>query len=417
MFLKRSGIRRRLTSAATFLSGLLIVLATLNDAFAADKKLPNKKGDAHALPAGARELNIGDPAPDFELPGIDGKTHRLADYKEAKLLMIAFISNHCPDSHAAEGRIKQLLGEMKGKGLTLVAINPNNPDGLRLDELGYSKYNDGFDDMKKYATEQGFTFPYLYDGETQAIAKAYGCLATPHVFIFDAERKLRYKGQFDDSRFAEASTVKSQDARQAVEALLAGRPVPVEVTKPHGCSTKWMEKKSSVAVADAKQAATPVEVELIDTAGVAALRKNGTAKVRLFNVWATWCAPCVAEFPELVTTARKFGLRDFELITLSTDEPKDIAKAKAFLEKKGAAPGDKLKRSIKDEGRKTNSYLYRGADVNELMKVLDPEWAGGIPHSVLVAPDGKIIWRHNGAVDGDELRAQILQFMGPYYKP
>ncbi|MBI3880154.1 MAG: redoxin domain-containing protein [Verrucomicrobia bacterium] len=394
-----------------------VLLACVAVASAAAKKLPNKKGDAHALPAGAHELNIGDAAPDFALPGIDGKTHRLADYKNAKLLMIAFISNHCPDSHAAEGRIKQLLADFRGKGLALVAINPNNPDGLRLDELGYSKYNDGPDDMKKYAAEQGFNFPYLYDGETQAMAKSYGCLATPHVFLFDADRRLRYQGQFDDSRFADAATVKTTDARNAVEALLAGRPVPVETTKPHGCSTKWMEKKSTVAEADAKQAATPVDVEPIDTAGVTALRKNGTAKMRLFNVWATWCAPCVAEFPELVTTARKFGLRDFELITLSVDAPDATPKVKAFLEKKGAAPGGKLQRSIKEEGRKTNHYLYTGADVNELMKVLDPEWPGGVPHSVLVAPDGKILWRHNGPVDGDELREKILALMGPYYVP
>src|SRR3954470_18483917 len=146
-------------------------------------------------PAGLADLKIGDAAPDFSLPGIDDKTHQLAEYKGAKLLMIAFISNHCPDSHASEQRIKQLVTELRGQSFQLVAINPNNPDGLRLDELGYSKYNDGFEDMKKYAAEQGFNFPYLYDGATQAVAKAYGCLATPHVFVFDAERRLRYKGQ------------------------------------------------------------------------------------------------------------------------------------------------------------------------------------------------------------------------------
>jgi len=169
-------------------------------------------------------LAIGDPAPDFTLPGIDGRTHRLADYQEAKLLMIAFISNHCPDSHAAEGRIMQLVADLKGKSFALVAVNPNNPDGLSITELGYSKYNDGFDDMKKYAAEQGFTFPYLYDGETQAAARALGCIATPHVFIFDAQRKLRYQGQLADSRFADPATVKSKDARNPIEALLASRP-------------------------------------------------------------------------------------------------------------------------------------------------------------------------------------------------
>ena len=364
-----------------------------------------------------QDLKIGDAAPDFKLLGIDDKRHTLGDYRAAKVLMVAFISNHCPDSHAAEARIKKLIRDMPAGQFSLVAINPNSPDGLSIDELGFSKYNDGFDDMKKYAADEGFNFPYLYDGETQAIAKAYGCLATPHVFVFDAERKLRYKGQFDDSRFADEATVTSQDARHAVEALLAGKPVPVEITKPHGCSTKWLDKKDLVSKKVEKWDKTPVDVELIDAAGVAGLRKNGTNKMRLFNVWATTCAPCVAEFPELVTTARKFGLRDFELITISTDDPKDSAKVKAFLEKRGAGLLDRLKPSLKAEGRTTNSYIFKEADTNALMKALDPEWPGAIPHTVLVGTNGEILWRHNGAVNGEELRTVILEKMGRFYRP
>jgi peroxiredoxin len=376
-----------------------------------------KKPDARALPGGAQELKIGDDAPDFNLPGIDGKTHALAQYKDAKVLMIAFLSNHCPDSQAAEGRIKAFVDEQKGRGFALVAINPNHPDALRDDELGYSKYNDGFDDMKKHAAEQGFNFPYLYDGETQAVARAYGCLATPHVFVFDAQRKLRYKGAFDDSQYADPATVKSAEAPKAVEALLAGNPVAVEITKPHGCSTKWLMKKTQAAEENEKWGKKPVDVEPIDVAGVAALRKNGTKKVRLFNVWATWCGPCIAEFPELVKTARKFGLRDFEMITISLDEPKNLDRVKAFLENKHAALPDRLKASLKAEGRKTNSYLFQGGTQEELIKVLDPDWPGPIPHSVLVGPDGNILWRHNGPVDGDELRQKVLDHMGRYYKP
>jgi len=257
------------------------------------------------------------------------------------------------DTHGVEARLKKFLADFRGKGLTFVAINPNHPDGLSIDELGYSKYNDSFEDMSKYAADCGFDFPYLYDGETQAVAKVYGCLATPHVFLFDAARKLRYKGRFDDSRFADESTVKSPDARNAVEALLAGKPVPVEVTQPHGCSTKWRTKQPGIAAQKAKWDKTPVDVAPIDAAGIAALCKNGTNKLRLINVWATWCAPCVAEFPELVTTARKFGLRDFELITISADEPKDTAAVQSFLDKQGAGLSDRLKASVKAEGRTT----------------------------------------------------------------
>jgi len=373
-------------------------------------------GTTHAED-GLHDLKIGDPAPDFSLPGIDGKTHTLAEYKNAKLLMIAFISNHCPSSHAAEGRMKQLIAETRGKGFVFVAINPNNPKGLSLDELGYSKYNDSFEDMQKYAKDQGFDFPYLYDGETQAVAHAYGCLATPHVFLFDADHKLRYKGRFDDSEYADPATVKSPDARNAVEALLTGKEVPVAETKPHGCSTKWNSKSTGIAQKMEKWDKTPVDVQAIDTAGVSALRKNGSGRVRLFNVWATWCVPCVQEFPELVTTARKFDLRNFEFITISADDPKDPAPVKAFLEKHGAGLSARAKNAVKSEGRTTNSYVYNGDSTDDMMKALDPEWPGAIPHTVLVGANGEILWRHNGPIDGDELRAKVLEAMGPYYVP
>lgn len=392
-----------------------VSFATLGSAFAEESKPASKPKPG--TPEDLKTLAIGDAAPDFSLLGIDDKTHTLANYKDAKVLMIAFISNHCPDSQAAEGRLKQLVADLKGQSFTLVAINPNNPIGLRPDELGYSKYNDSFEEMKLHAKEQGFDFPYLYDGETQGTAKAYGCLATPHVFVFDAERKLRYKGALDDSRYADPATVKSSDGRNAVEALLAGKEVTVTETKVHGCSTKWLTKKSAVAADDEKWAHATVDVETIDAAGVAALRKNGTKKVRLFNVWATWCGPCVEEFPELAKTARKFGLRDFELITISLNRPDEKAEVKKFLGENHAAIPDKIKPTLKAEGRTTNSYIFASENQDELIKALDPEWPGAIPHTLLVAPDGSVIWRHNGEVDGEELRTKVLEYMGRFYKP
>ena len=375
---------------------------------------------ALALTLHAEEVNPIKPAteaPDFKLPGIDGKSHTLADYKKPEVLMVAFLSNHCPTSHAVEARLKKLLADYKGKGFGLVAINPNNPIGLRPDELGYSKYNDSFEEMKLYAKEAGFDFDYLYDGETQATAKAYGCLATPHVFIFDKERKLRYQGRFDDSRYKDEKTVTSPDARNAVEALLAGKPVPVAETKPHGCSTKWIGKHDLVKADNEKWAKGDVTVETIDAAGVAALRKNDTKKVRLFNVWATWCGPCVEEFPELVKTSRKFGLRDFEFISISLDDPADLKNVKAFLDKNGNILPAKLKPSLKAEGRNTNCYVFKGGNNDELIQALDPEWKGPIPFTLVVAPGVKVIYRLNDSVDGEKLREIILNHLGEVYVP
>src|SRR5213079_3364829 len=140
----------------------------------------------------------------------------------------------------------------KAKGVATVAINPNNPEGISVDELGYSKYNDSLEDMKLYAKDQGFRSTYVYDGETQSTAKAYGCLCPPHIFIFDKARKLRYMGRVDDSRYADPSTVKVFDAKIALEAMVAGKPVPVAETRPFGCSTKWLEKKGEVAQGNEK---------------------------------------------------------------------------------------------------------------------------------------------------------------------
>lgn len=370
------------------------------------------------MPEDIAELKIGDSAPDFELTGIDDKKHSLKNYTKAEVLMIAFISNHCPTSQGVEGRLKKLLADAKGRGFRLVAINPNDPAALRPDELGYSRYNDSFEEMKLHAKEQDFDFPYLYDGDTQKTARAYGCLATPHVFVFDRERKLRYKGRLDDSRFADEGTVTSPDARNAVEALLGGKEVPVAETRPHGCSTKWALKRDAVKSDDEKWEKGEVSVELIDAAGVAALRKNDTGKVRLFNVWATWCGPCVAEFPELVKTARKFGLRDFEFISISLDDPKKGAEAvKAFLEKQNAIIPDKIKPTLAKEGRKTNSYIFSEANSDALIKALDPEWPGPIPHTLVVAPGGEVIIRMNGEIVGEELREKILDHMGRFYVP
>ncbi len=409
------------------LPALFLSLASIVGAAESPAPAPAKPGAASTaaagkkssgMPEGFHELAIGDIAPPFSLKGIDDKTHTLESYKDAQVLVIAFISNHCPDSQASESRIKKFVEEFKDKGVALVAVNPNNPVGLRPDELGYSKYNDSFEEMKLHAKEQGFNFPYLYDGETQSMALAYGCLATPHVFVFDGKRKLAYRGAFDDSRYPGDEQVTSQDARNAVEAVLAGKPAPVAITRVHGCSTKWLSKKAAVAADDEKWEKAKVDLEFIDATGVAALRKNGTKKVRLINVWATWCEACVEEFPELTRTARKFGLRDFELITICVDRPDLKDKAKAFLEKHQAAIPDKIKASLKEEGRTTNSYLYTGPSPAALAEALDPDWVGPLPYTILLAPDGSVIWKfNNGALDGEELRKQILDYMGRFYKP
>ena len=368
------------------------------------------------MPADAHSLKIGDPAPDFSLPGIDGRTYSLADFKDAPVLMVVFLSNHCPYSHAAETRLLPLYAEMKARGLAVVAINPNSPAGIEISELGYSKYNDTFAEMKLYARDRGFTFPYLYDGETQRIAKAYGCLCTPHIFLFDRDRRLRYAGRLDDSPYPEASTVTQTDARNAIVALLDGQPVPVPMTKPFGCATKWIEKQAGIARINEQWEHTPVTLGTIDPAGMAALAANPTNQVRLINVWATWCVPCVEEFPSLVTLTRQFQGRNFELITVSIDDQADEARALRFLQRQHAALPDRLGKVAAAEGRSTDNYLFRGS-LGDLEKSLDPQWPGPVPYTLIVAPGGKVLYRHLGVLDVAEVRAVLVDVLSPYYNP
>ena len=208
--------------------------------------------------AEVKPLDIGASAPDFKLPGVDGKEYTLKDFAAARVLAVIFTTNHCPTAQAYEQRIVRMHADYKDKGVAIVAISPNDPLAVRLDELGYTDYSDTFEEMKLRANDRGFAFPYLYDGETQATSKAYGCLATPHVFIFDQDRKLRYTGRIDDG---EVKPVKNHDARNAIDALLASKPIPVEKTKVFGCSTKWADKREDAKKSLAKWDAEPVELK------------------------------------------------------------------------------------------------------------------------------------------------------------
>ena len=350
--------------------------------------------DGPAIPT----LPIGSPAPDFDLPGVDGRRYSLRSFADAKLLVLVFTANHCPTAQAYEERIKKMQADYGSKGLTVVAVSPNDPLAVRPDELGYSDLGDSLEDMKIRAREHGFTFPYLYDGETEAMSLKYGPVATPHVFVFDRERKLRFTGRIDDKEDPTKVTV--SDTRNAIDALLAGKPVPVETTKVFGCSVKWADKKSWTEEGRKRWAAEPVSLDAVDEAAIKDIVKNPGKKLRLVNVWATWCGPCVTEFPELVTINRMYRGRDFELVTISADPPEKREAALEFLKKQEAS---------------SRNTLFSKGDPYALIDVVDPEWRGALPHTILIAPGGKVIHRSEGAFDPFRLKKAIVGYLGRYY--
>jgi peroxiredoxin len=336
-------------------------------------------------------LAIGSPAPDFALPGIDGKVHRLADYSNSPVLVIVFTCNHCPTAQLYESRIKKLADDYQGKGVALVAINPNDPDAVQLSELGYTDVSDSLDEMKIRAEYRHFNFPYLYDGETQATARAYGPKATPHVFVFDEKRILRFEGRIDNSQ--RESLVKTEDTRNAIDAVLAGKPVPVDHTGVFGCSTKWKSKLAGRLAELKKIEAEPVALEMADAAELKKLRSNPTGKVLLVNFWATWCGPCLTEFPDLQNTWRMYRGRDFELVTVSANLPDEKPGVIKALEKQNAS---------------SRNLQFASDDTYAMQAAFDPKWESAVPYTMLIAPDGKVIYQKQGEVDVLELRRIIL---------
>jgi peroxiredoxin len=345
-------------------------------------------------------LAIGRPAPDFSLMGIDGKMYSLESFSQAAVLTILFTANHCPTAQAYEERIKALSSAYEPGEMTLVAISSNFPGAVCLEELGYTDLGDHFEEMKIRAADRGFNFPYLYDGDQQAAALAYGAKATPHVFIFDRDRKLRYTGRIDDTE--DPYQLPTQlDARNAIDALLAGKPVPLESTKAFGCSMKWSSKVSWRATLDERWKEKPVELNGIDLPGITKeLLMNNSGKWRLINVWATWCGPCVIEFPEFVTMQRMYGQRDFEVLSVSIDRPSSREKVTAFLEENQAA---------------FRNYLYTGVDQEAFIDAIHPGWQGNLPYTMLVAPGGEVIYRHDGIIDPLEVKRAIVEQLGRYF--
>src|SRR5579884_4524365 len=339
-------------------------------------------------------LALGSPAPDFALPGTDGKIHKLSDYSGSKILVIVFTCNHCPTAQLYETRIKKLAADYRDKGVALVAIQPNSPKALRLDEMGYTDVGDSLPEMKIRAEYRHFNFPFLYDGETQSTARKYGPVATPHVFVFDDHRILRYEGRVDSS--PREAYAKVADARNAIDAVLAGKPVAVAKTPTVGCSTKWLYKEASQDEEMREIEREPVTISIANADQLKALRKNPTGKLLLVNFWATWCGPCTKEMPDIQKIFRMYRHRPFDVITVATNYPDEQKGVMAFLQKVHAS---------------TKNYLFGGTDTYADAAAFDATWSAADPYTMLIAPDGKEMYKIQGEIDPLVVKRTILKYL------
>ena len=344
-------------------------------------------------------LPIGASAPDFKLPGVDGKKYSLKDFKSSPVLVVVFTCVHCPTAQYYEDRLIKLVEDYKEKGVSLVAISPNDPRSVRFDELGYTDLGDSYDEMKMRAAHKVFNFPFLYDGDTEEASRAYGPVATPHAFVFDKARKLRYVGRIDDDE--RGTSIQSHDLRHALDALLAGRAVPVPQTPAFGCSVKWAGKEGAVALYHAKLALEPVNVELIDPDGLRALRTNDSGKLRLVNFWATWCGPCITEMPDFIEINRMYRQRAFELVLVAANYPDERKEVLAFLKRNQCSTTNYLFNTKTGDNAPSGKY--------KLIEAFDKEWNGALPYTVLISPAGEILYKESGPIDPLELKRTIVK--------
>ena len=344
-------------------------------------------------------LALGAQAPDFSLPGVDGQIHKLSDYASSPILVVVFTCNHCPIAQMYEKRIQQLATDYKDKGVAVVAIQGNDPQAIRIDELDSSDVSDTLPEMKIRVQYKHLTYPYLYDGDTQKVTRAYGPQATPHAFIFDQQRHLRYEGRIDNSYRTEL--VKTQDARNAIDALLAHKEVAVKHTGVFGCSTKWSEKAAGRQTALEKINQQPVTVEAISKAELTKLRTNPSHQMMLVDFWATWCGSCIVEFADLQDTLRMYGARDYSVVTVSANMPDEQPSVLRFLQKKHAT---------------STNYLFDSQDTSALQTAFDPKWDSAVPYTILLSADGKVLYKQLGSVDLLELKRTILANLPSDYK-
>jgi peroxiredoxin len=338
-------------------------------------------------------LPLGSPAPDFSLPGADGITHKLSDYASSKLLAVVFMCDHCPNAQMYEGRVTKMYNDYKEKGVAVVAISPNDPKAIRIDELDSSDISDTLEEMKIRVAYKHLPYPYLYDGDTEKVSQLYGPQASPHIFIFDQQRKLRYEGAIDDSyRF---EFVKKHYALDAIDALLADKEVAVKHTGAFGCSTKWSDKEAANVAFMEKLNAEPIGLEMVSADKLKSLHTNADGNVRLIQFWSTKCNTCMQEFAGIQDIYRMYSDRNFELVVVSTDKPGDKAQVTEWLNKTHAT---------------SRNLLFDSENTAALQKAFDPSWQAGtdVPYTILVDADGKVLYQTSGLVDQLKLRRTIL---------
>ncbi len=353
---------------------------------------------------------IGEAAPGFTLKDLAGKQHKLADY-QGKLTVVAFLSAKCPISNAYNERIRALADDYAKRGVSFLALNASADETVG--------------EIKAHAEKQGFAFAILKDKDNK-IADAYGVVRTPEMFVVDGAGVLRYHGRIDNSHLP--IHVKTHDLRNALDELLAGKAVTVPETKALGCIIKRAQqaerKGGTGSVSDlsiqtasyqtaaylpafsfapqrkpvAKRPAKPVakapakplpKIGLIKPANFPAMRESWKGQVVVLNLWATWCAPCVAEMPEFVKLHNEYKDKGVKVVAISADDVSEVNTLVA--------------RFVRDKGLPFEVAVMDTDDPQEMIDLINKDWPGTLPSTFVYDKTGKLIFSRFKIIDREEL--------------
>ena len=318
-------------------------------------------------------LSLGQAAPDFVLKDVRGKTQALKDYR-GKIVVVGFLSTECPIVNAYHERLRALARDYSARGVALLGFYPNSNEPLTA--------------IKARAAEHKFAFPVLKD-EGSATADLYHAQSTPEMFVIDGTGRLRYHGRIDNS--PELSRVKRHDLRAALDELLAGQSVSVAETRAFGCQIR---RRAAVATTKAAAPANSEQVKgLLKPVEFARLREQLRGQVLVVNFWATWCGPCVAEFPEFVRIDKKYRARGVKVISISADETAELqSKVVPFIRKQNA---------------KFDVYVQDVDEPEDMIKQFSREWTDGLPATFVFDKQGRLTQSFLGIIDRDKLEAAI----------
>jgi peroxiredoxin len=321
---------------------------------------------------------VGQPAPDFTLADLSGKTHSLKDYR-GKIVVVGFISARCPISNAYKDRIRAIADEYAKRGVTFLGVNSNADESI--------------EEARAYAAKNRLDFTILKD-EGNVVADAYAAERTPKTYLIDGEGVVRYQGRIDNSQ--NPQMVKRDDLREALNEMLSGKPISVAETRALGCLIKRVQDAKAIpAVAPANTKAPQAEpkVGTLKPVDFAKFKDSAKGKVLVLNFWATWCGPCVAEFPELVALDAKYRDKGMKLVGITADEAEDVRPKVIPFIKKHQVKFDIIRQDTDDP--------------EEMMSQITKDWNGVIPATFVYDKQGNLAYTRFGIIDRDLLVAEI----------